>query len=146
MVGPGEAVLDAVFIADPVEDVAAEDGLELGVAAAVLGQVGKGHAPWATSGARACGDGSTAPRSIVGQHGVQPTGENRHDLAQESGAIGLGVGVEEGDVGELGDAVDRQEHEELALGQAQLADVEVDVADPGFGEPLALRGPLVSPR
>jgi hypothetical protein len=112
-------VPDAVLVADPVEDVAAEDGLQLRVAAAVPGQVGGRHAG-------------------VGQHGVQLVGEHLHDLAQEGGAVGLRMGIEEGDVGELGHPVDREEHEQPALGQAQLADVEVDVADPGFGEALAL--------
>jgi hypothetical protein len=41
-------------------------------------------------------------------------------------------------VDELRDAVDRQEQEELALRQAQLADVDVHVADLGLGEALAL--------
>jgi hypothetical protein len=39
---------------------------------------------------------------------------------------------------------DCQEHEELALGQAQLADVDVDVANPGLGKALALRGLLLA--
>jgi hypothetical protein len=113
--------------ADPVEDVAAEDGLDLGVSAPVPGQVGEGHA-------------------VVGQHRVQAVGEGGHDLAQEGGAVRLGVGVVEGDVGELRDAVDGQEHEEPALGQAQLAGVDVDVADPGLGEASALGGSLVASR
>jgi hypothetical protein len=41
-------------------------------------------------------------------------------------------------VGELGHPVDGQEHEQLAVRQAQLADGEVDVADRGLGEALAL--------
>ncbi len=86
MVGLGEAVPDAVLVAHPVEDVAAEEGLDLWMAAAVLGQAGKGHA-------------------IVGEHSVQPVRKDLDDLAQEGGAIGLGVGVQEGDVGGLGDPV-----------------------------------------
>lgn len=39
---------------------------------------------------------------------------------------------------ELGHSIDGQEHEEFALGEAQLADVDVDVADGGFGEALSL--------
>ncbi len=41
-------------------------------------------------------------------------------------------------VGELGHAVDGEGHDELALGQAQLAAVDVDVADRGVGEAAAL--------
>ena len=47
-------------------------------------------------------------------------------------------------MGELGHPVDRQEHEELALGQAQLADVDVHVADLGLGEALALGSLLLA--
>jgi hypothetical protein len=126
VVGPGEAVPDAVLAAHPAEDVAAEDGLDLRVAAAVLGQLREGHA-------------------VVGQHGVDAVGEGLDHLAQEGGAVPLGVGVEEGDVGELRAPVDGEEQEELALGQAQLADVDVDVADRGLGEASAFRGLLFAP-
>jgi hypothetical protein len=112
---------DPVLTADAIEDVAAEEGLDLGVAAAVPGQVGESH-------------------PVVGQHGMDAVGEGGHDLAQEGGTVQLGVGVEEGDVGELRDAVDRQEHEQLALGQAQLADVDMNIPDRGLGEGLALGG------
>jgi hypothetical protein len=123
MVGPGKAVPDAVLVADPVEDVAAKDGLDLRVAAAVPGQVGEGH-------------------TAVGQHGVQLVGEGGHDLAQEGGTLGLGVGVEGGDVGELGHLVDREGHEQLALGQAELA----DVADLDLGKTLSPGSSLLVPR
>ena len=42
------------------------------------------------------------------------------------------------DVGELRDAVDGQEHDQLAVGVTQLAAVDVDVADLVGLEPLAL--------
>src|SRR4051794_9905519 len=71
-------------------------------------------------------------------NGVEFVGKDLDYLAQEGGAIGLGVGIEEGEVGELGHPVDRQEQEDLALRQAQLADVDVHVTDPGLGEALAL--------
>src|SRR5918912_800955 len=48
------------------------------------------------------------------------------DLAQEGGAVRLGVGVEGGDAGDLRDPVDRQEREQLAPRQAQLADADMD--------------------
>jgi hypothetical protein len=41
------------------------------------------------------------------------------------------------DVGELRDAVDRQEHDQLAMGMAQLAAVDMHVADLVSLEPLA---------
>ena len=41
-------------------------------------------------------------------------------------------------MGELRHLVDGQEHEKFALGQAKVADVDMDVADGGFGEALAL--------
>jgi hypothetical protein len=75
---------------------------------------------------------------MVRQHGVQAVRKRGDDLAEKHGAVGLGVGVHEGDVGELGHPIDRQEHEQLALRQAQLADVDMDVAHPGFDEALAL--------
>ncbi len=80
---------------------------------------------------------------MVRQHGVQAVRKRGDDLAEKHGAVGLGVGVHEGDVGELGHPVDRQEHEELALRQAQLADVDVHVTDPGFREALAPGGSLL---
>jgi hypothetical protein len=100
------------------------DGLDLRVTATVPGQVGERHA-------------------VVGQHRVQPVGEGGHDLAQEGGAVQLGVRLEEGDVGELAHPVDGQGHEQLALGQPQLADVDVDVADRRLGEaaPLSAKRP-----
>jgi len=47
------------------------------------------------------------------------------------------------DVGELGDPVDRQEHDQLAVGVAQLAAVDMDVADLVGLEPLALLSGLL---
>jgi hypothetical protein len=113
-------VLDAVFAADAVEDVAHPPGRG---PVAVLRQVGEGHA-------------------VAGQHGVDGVGERLHDIAQERGAVRLGGGVEEGDVDELRRPVDGEEHVELAFGQAQLAGVDVDVADRGLGEAPALAGLL----
>ena len=48
------------------------------------------------------------------------------------------------DVGELGDAIDGEEHVDLALCGAQLAAVDMDVADPGRGEALTLGGAVSS--
>jgi hypothetical protein len=42
------------------------------------------------------------------------------------------------DVGEFRDAIDGQEEEDLALGRAQLAGIDVDVTDLSLSEALAL--------
>jgi hypothetical protein len=117
MVGLGQLVLDAVLAADTVEDVAHP---LCGGSIAVLWQIGEGHA-------------------VVGQHSMDGIGEGGHDLVEEGGAVHLGRGIQKGDVGELRDPVDGEEHEELSLGQAQFADVDMDVADGDLGEALALR-------
>jgi hypothetical protein len=117
-------VLDAVLLADTVKNVGAKVAPCRPVS--VLWQVGEGHA-------------------VVGQDSVDGVREHLDHLAQEGSAVQLGVGVEEGDVDELGHAVDRQEHEELARGQAQLADIDVDVADRSLGKALALGRLLLIP-
>lgn len=65
-------------------------------------------------------------------------GESLDDFVEEGGSVHLGVSVQEGDVSEFVHSVDGQEHEELALCRAKLTDVDVDVADRGLGEALAL--------
>jgi hypothetical protein len=99
----------------------AKQSCHLGRATAVLGQVSEGHA-------------------VVGQDSVDPVGERLHDLTQERGAVELGVGIQEGHVGELRHPIDGQEHEQLAVSQAQLAHIDVDIADGGLGEALSLGG------
>jgi hypothetical protein len=89
MVGLCQLVDDPMLITHPIEDVAAEEGLDLGVAVAVLGQIGEGHAP-----------GSGPKQAVVGQYGMNLIGEHLDDLAQEGGAVQPGVGVQEGDMGE----------------------------------------------
>ena len=116
MIGLGELVLDAVLAADAVEDVAHPLGSG---PIAVLRQVGEGHA-------------------VVGQHGMDGIREGGHDVAEKGGTVQFGRGRQESHVGELGHPVDGEEHEEFALGQAQLADIDMDVADRGFGEALSL--------
>ena len=56
VIGLGQPVLDPMLFADAVEDVAAEHRDDLGVAAAVLWQVGEGHA-------------------VIGEHGVDRVGK-----------------------------------------------------------------------
>ena len=58
-------------------------------------------------------------------------------MAQKRGTVGLAGTVVERDDGELRHAVDGQKHDEPALGVAQLAAVDVDEADRGFGEAAA---------
>jgi hypothetical protein len=78
--------------------------------------------------------------AIVGQHGVDPVGECRDHATHEGGTHGhLGGGVQL-DVGELAHAIDGEEQVQLALGRAQLARVDVDVADLRLGEALPLGG------
>ena len=76
--------------------------------------------------------------AIVGQQGVDPIWERLDYASQESGSGGHVGGWVELDVGELGDAIDGQEEEDLALGRAQLAGIDVDVTDLGLSEALAL--------
>ena len=65
-------------------------------------------------------------------------GEGFDDAAQEIGSVHLAYIVAKFDVGELGYAVDGQEHVELALRQAKFADVDVDRADSRLGELTSL--------
>ena len=84
MVGFGQPVLDAVLVADAVEDVAAEDGFHGGMAPAVLWQIGEGHA-------------------VVGEHGVDLVGEDLDHLAEEGGAVEDVIERQEGAAAELDD-------------------------------------------
>ena len=117
MVGLGQPVLDVVGDADAVEDVRAKEAAARAIA--VLGQAGEGHA-------------------VVGQHSMDLVREALDHIPQEGRAFHLPGAVVELDIGELRDPVDRQEHDEPAVGMSQLAAVEVDVADLIGLEPLAL--------
>jgi hypothetical protein len=57
---------------------------------------------------------------------------------RKAGAFHLAGAVVELDVGELRDPIDGQEHDQLAVGVAEFAAVDVDVADLVGLEPLAL--------
>jgi hypothetical protein len=87
----------------------------------VLRQVGKGH-------------------SVVGKHRVDCIRERFDDFAEEVGAVHFADVIAELDIGKLGDPIDCQEHFELALGLAKLADM--DVSDRRCGE-LAPFGGLI---
>ena len=64
-------------------------------------------------------------------------------MPQEGSRIHLSSLLVELDEGEVRDAIDGEEHVQLAIGVAQLAAVDVDVADRGLGEATALRHRLV---
>ncbi len=91
MVRLGQPVFDAMLDADSVENMRAEKSAAGAVA--VFGQVGEGH-------------------SVVGQHRVDFVGEGRRDVAQKSRALYLAGAVVELDIGELGDAIDGQGHDQ----------------------------------
>jgi hypothetical protein len=117
MVGLGEPMLDPVLIADAIEDV---NPPSCGRTGAVSRRVCELEA-------------------IVGQHDPYLVGKDLDDFAQESCA-NYGVRrLVELDIGELRDAIDGKEHVDLAFGQAQLADIDMDLADGGLREPTALR-------
>ena len=100
-----------------IEDVGPEEAAAR--ATPVLGQIGKGHA-------------------VVGEHGMDLIGEDLHGVAEEGRALHLARAVVELDVGELGNPVDGEEHDQLAVGVAQLAAIDVNVADLVGLEPFAL--------
>src|SRR3954468_22825326 len=120
VIGLGQPVLEPVLTADAVEDMP-HPGRRRPIA--VFGQVSKRHA-------------------VVGQDRVDRIREHGDHLPQEGRPIHLRGCLEEGDVGELAHAIDCQEHVELAFCQAQVAVVDVDVADLGLGKAPALGGLL----
>ena len=112
-VGPGvvrlrQLVSDAVFIANLAKDVHSQKSVDRLVS--VLGQVGKGHA-------------------VVSQYGVDLVGKGFDHAAQKVCTVHLAHVIPELDISELGHPVDGQKHIELALGQAQLGNVDVHIAD-----------------
>jgi len=108
VIGLRQLVLDVVLDADAIKEVRAEPGPS--GAMTVLRQIGEGH-------------------SVVGQDGVDAGGEGGHHVAHEGGAVLLAGGFAELDQGELRDPIDREEHVQLAIGEAQFADVDVHLPD-----------------
>ena len=105
----GQTMLDAVLVADAIEDVV--EGVD------VAGAVGELDA-------------------IVGQNGLDGIGDRRHQIAQELSGLHLtGCGMELGE-GEFGGAVDGHEEGEFALGRLHAGDIDVEVADRVALEPL----------
>lgn len=56
-------------------------------------------------------------------------GEGLHDISEEGCPFHFSGAIVEIDIGELRDAIDSQEHHQFAVGVAQLAAVNMDVAD-----------------
>lgn len=106
-VGPGmlhlgQAMLDAVIVADPIEDVL--EGIS------ITSSVGELNA-------------------IVGQNGVNGVGHCRDQIAQELSGIHLaGFGVEFRER-ELGCSVNCDKEIELALSRLHLVNIDVEVSD-----------------
>jgi hypothetical protein len=69
---------------------------------------------------------------------VDLLGEDLDHASEEGRAFHLAGAVMELDVGELRHPVDRQEHDQLSIGVAQFATVDVNVTDFAGLEPLAL--------
>ena len=60
---------------------------------------------------------------------MDPVGKRLDDTLQECRAIQHLGSIVELDVGELRHAIDRQEHVQLAISQAQFAVIDLDIAD-----------------
>ena len=92
--------------------------------------------------------GSSADRrrpSRIGQDFVYLIRKCRDDVSEEGCAFHFPGVLVELDVGELRDPIDGQEHDQLAVGVAELAAIDVDVADLVGLEPLALLLGLLDP-
>lgn len=98
----GEPVLDAVVVADAVEDVLEDVPVLLAV-----GELD----------------------SVVGEHGVNGVRDGSHEVAHELGGGHLAGLLVQFRIGELGGPVDGYEEVELAFGRAHFGDVDVEIAD-----------------
>ena len=103
-----QLVSNAVFIANATKDVHSQKGVD-GVVS-VFGQVCKSHA-------------------VVSENGVNLVGKSVNHAAQELCTIHLAHVIPKLHIGELGHPVNGQKHIELALGQAQLGNVNVHIAN-----------------
>ena len=110
VVGLGQLVDYAVFITNSAKDVHFQKGMNGLVSA--FGQVSKSHA-------------------VVGVNGVNPVRESLDDATQEVCDVHITHVIPEFNIGELGNPVNGQEHVELALGQAQLGNLDMHVTDFG---------------
>jgi hypothetical protein len=108
VIGLSQFVDDVVFIANPAKDMHAQQGVDGLVT--VLGQVSKSHA-------------------VVRQNSVNLVGESIDRAAQEVSSVHLAKVMPKLDIGKFGDPVNGQEHVELALGKAQLGNVDMHLAN-----------------
>jgi hypothetical protein len=115
MVHLGQAMLDAVLVADPVEDVLAVPDVLLA---------------------------GRELDAVVGQQRVDPIGHGRDQVAQELCGFHLAGALDQAGEGDLRGSIDRHEQAQLALGRLHLGQVKVEVADRVGGE--ALLGGLVT--
>jgi hypothetical protein len=122
VIGLGQAVFDAVGNTYAVKDMRPQEAAAWSVA--VFKKVGEGH-------------------PVVGQHGVNLVGKHIDDVFQEGRTFHLSRAVMKLDVGELRDAVDRQEHDQFSLGVTEFAAIDVDVTDLVRLESLPLFGGLL---
>ena len=76
--------------------------------------------------------------SVVREDRMDLVGESFNGVPQESGGVHLPGFLVELNEGELRNAIDGEEHVELAIRVAELAAVDVDIADRGIGKPAAL--------
>lgn len=77
--------------------------------------------------------------AVVSKYRVDLVGERLDDVTQERCSIHLTYRFMERDEGELRDAIDCEEHADLAVRVSQLATVDVNVADRRLSEASALR-------
>ena len=75
---------------------------------------------------------------------MDPVGKRLDDTVQECRAIQHLGTIVELDIGELRHVIDRQEHVQLAISQAQLAVIEVDIANRCLCELASLRSFLLA--
>ena len=120
VIGLGQPVGDAVLGADAIEDMKTEC---LGSDRCGFWQVSEGN-------------------TVVGQHRVDLVGKASMTCAEKPRRSSCRPFVEL-DEGEFRDAIDGEEHVDLAIGMAQLAAVDVDVADCRLCEAAALRLGLI---
>ena len=110
VIGLGELVLDAMCLADTIENVPTK---AIGQAVSIPWLLGERHA-------------------VVCENGVNGVRVCRHDLLKKRRAVLLCCSIEKRHMGELGDAINRQEHVLFSLLQTELTAVDMQVANFGW--------------
>lgn len=114
----GQAMLDAMSVAEPIED--------MGEGVFVVRHIGELDA-------------------IIGKHGMDGVRDRFDQVAQELGGDHLAGFLVQFDKSELACPIDRDEQAQLALGGLHFGDVDVEVADRiGLELPLRLLSPVTS--